>query len=1048
MNNKIFFKLLSTLIAVFSMSFSAVGQTNEWENPKVLDFNKEKQRASLRYYDTQEQAISGEARSSNQLVSLNGDWKFHFSETIADRPTDFYTQELDDSDWVTLPVPSNWEMHGHGIPIYTNVIYPFPANPPYVGNDVPVGTYRKVVTLPADWSSKQAILQFGSISGYAVIYVNGKKVGMNKTSKMQAEFDVTDALKDGENTIAVQVFKYHDGSYLEDQDMWRLGGLDRDVSLLLLPKTTIWDVEQRADLDAKYKDGLFASKIAIRNFDKAEQRGKLRTELFFEGKSVWKTENTFRSADSIIVVETKRRIPNVHKWTGEIPHLYRAVYTLVDDNGEVLTRTAMHAGFRKVEIKNAQLLVNGVPIYIKGVNRHEQHPTKGRAVDREDMIRDIKLMKELNINAVRNAHYPTDPLWYELCDEYGMYLVDEANIETHGMGAEWQAWFNKENHPAYREEWKAAHLDRIHRMFERSKNHPSIIIWSLGNESGNGPVFYEAYDWLKERDPLRPVQFEQAGENSNTDIVAPMYPHMNSIWTYAKATDKSRPYIMCEYAHAMGNSTGNFKDLWDIIKTYPHLQGGFIWEWMDHGMATDDGYGNKFWAYGGDLGGFHLQNDDNFVADGLVNPDRTVPHPGAYEVKKVYQNIDFVAEDLSNGKITITNGFHFKDLSDYTFTWEVIENGTVIETGEFEVNPAAGEKENVTLSLPAIDADKEYFLNVKALLKDDQPLLSASHVVAHEQLKISGDYFAQQGQDESDGLDIEKTADKLTFSNGKISGTFDLKKGELTQYTVNGTSVIQNFPIPYFWRAPTDNDFGNGMPEKLGIWRNAHVNRKVNSVDVRELGTHQYEIVTRYELTGIHVPYEVKYIVHADASVTVTASMDMGNRELPELPRFGMRMILDSQFENLSYYGRGPWENYIDRNYSSEIGIYKDNVDNQYFLEYMRPQESGNKTDVRWLRLLNNKGVGLEISGVQAIAFSATRYAVEELDPGMTKKQMHPYQLKKSKDIQLHVDWKQRGVAGDDSWGSLPHEPYRLMDKTYSYSYTIKAIADGGSRDE
>src|SRR5690606_19578331 len=510
-------------------------------------------------------------------------------------------------------------------------------------------------------------------------------------------------------------------------------------------KTTIWDVEQQADLDTKYKDGLFASKVSIRNFEKTEQRGKLQTELFFEGRSVWKKEDSFRSTDSIIVVEAKRRIPNVHKWNGEIPHLYRAVYTLVNDRGEVLTRTAVHAGFRRVEIKNAQLLVNGVPIYVKGVNRHEQHPTKGRAVSREDMIRDIQLMKELNINAVRNAHYPNDALWYELCDEYGMYLVDEANIETHGMGAEWQAWFNKDRHPAYREEWKAAHLDRIERMFERSKNHPSVIIWSLGNECGNGPVFYEAYDWLKERDPFRPVQFEQAGENSNTDIVAPMYPHMNSIWNYAKATDKSRPYIMCEYAHAIGNSTGNFKDLWDIIKTYPHLQGGFIWEWMDHGMATDDGYGNKFWAYGGDLGGFHLQNDDNFVADGLVNPDRTVPHPGAYEVKKVYQNIDFVAEDLSNGKITITNGFHFKDLSDYTFTWEVIENGTVIETGEFEVNPAAGEKENVTLSLPAIDADKEYFLNVKALLKDDQPLLSASHVVAHEQLKISGDYFAQQG---------------------------------------------------------------------------------------------------------------------------------------------------------------------------------------------------------------------------------------------------------------------------------------------------------------
>lgn len=1021
-------------------ALSVFAQPNEWENPQVLDFNKEKQRASLRYYDSEDKALFGDSESTKQVLSLNGAWKFHFAKTLAERPREFFRKEMDETNWKSIPVPSNWEMHGHGIPIYTNIVYPFPANPPYVGNDVPVGTYRRQIELPAGWQDKQAILQFGSISGYAVIYVNGKKVGMNKVSKMQAEFDVSDALQDGQNTIAVQIFKYHDGSYLEDQDMWRLGGLDRDVTLLLLPKMTIWDIEQYADLDGKYKDGIFTTKVAVRNFARNLEKGKIKVELFYDNRSVWKTEKFFHSPDSMLYVQATKKIANVHQWSGEIPNLYRAVYTLYNAGGEPIQSTAVHAGFRKIEIKNAQLLVNGVPIYVKGVNRHEQHPVKGRSVSQEDMIRDLQLMKELNINAVRNAHYPTDPRWYELCDEYGMYLVDEANIETHGMGAEWQAWFSKERHPAYREEWKHAHLDRIERMYERSKNHPSVIIWSLGNECGNGPVFYEAYDWLKQRDASRLVQFEQAGEHRNTDIVAPMYPHMNSIWHYAKATDKTRPYIMCEYAHAMGNSTGNFKDLWDIIKAYSHMQGGFIWEWMDHGMATDDGYGNKFWAYGGDLGGFHLQNDENFVADGLVNPDRTVPHPGAYEVKKTYQNIYFSTEDPSSGKLTVRNDFHFKDLSEHLFKWEVIENGIVVKTGTFDINAAAGEQRSITLDFPEMDVYKEYFLNVVAILKDDQPLLPAGHVVAYEQFKINGNYFEARTSSADGELKVEKTADELKFAHGRIHGVFNLKRGELTRYTINNISVLQSFPSPYFWRAPTDNDFGNGMPEKLGIWRNAHVNREIKSLNVIELAQGEHQITVQYDLTGIHVPYEIIYTVHADASVTVLARMDMSNRELPELPRFGMRMTLDRQFKNLQYYGRGPWENYIDRNYSSEIGIYRDEVENQYFLEYMRPQESGNKTDVRWLRLLNDQGIGVEVRGIQPIAFSATRYAVEELDPGMTKKQMHPYQVKKAPNIQLHVDLKQRGVAGDDSWGALPHAQYRLMDKQYTYGYTIKAI--------
>lgn len=501
---------------------------------------------------------------------------------------------------------------------------------------------------------------------------------------------------------------------------------------------------------------------------------------------------------------------------------------------------------------------------------------------------------------------------------------------------------------------------------------------------------------------------------------------------------------MCEYAHAMGNSTGNFKDLWDIIKTYPHMQGGFIWEWMDHGMKANDGYGTTYWAYGGDLGGFNLQNDDNFVADGLVNPDRTIPHPGAYEVKKVYQNVDFDGADIESGKLTVVNGFHFKDLQDYVFHWDLLADGISVKKGTFDVSIQPGQGKTVVLPFPALEEDKEYLVNVKAVLKHDLGLLEKDHVVANEQFGVKGDYFSRRlpGSVETAGIarEVTQTPTSLKFKYGNIRGEFDLQNGELKEYAYGDVRVIQDFPTPYFWRAPTDNDFGNGMPEKLGIWRNAHSNRKIKNVEVKASGNNQYEIITHYELTGIHVPYTVRYKLNEDGSVTVTAKLDRTGRDLPELPRYGMRMTLNRQFGNLSYYGRGPWENYIDRNYSSEIGLYQDDVENQYFQEYMRPQESGNKTDVRWFTLLDDQGVGLKVSGIQPIAFSATHYAVEELDPGMTKKQLHPFQIKKSRNIQLHVDLKQRGVAGDDSWGSLPHEQYRLMDSVYIYSYTIKAI--------
>ncbi|MDT0689994.1 glycoside hydrolase family 2 TIM barrel-domain containing protein [Salegentibacter sp. F188] len=1035
-------KLLLLLLMLFpAATFFAQDTGNEWENPTILDRNKEEGHAQFVLYHNEAAARTAAKEESEYLKSLNGTWEFDIVKTPGERPKDFFQADLNTDNWQNINVPSNWELEGFDIPIYTNVVYPFPKNPPFIDEEYnPVGSYRTSFTVPQDWDDKEIMLHFGSISGYAQIYVNGKEVGMTKASKTPAEFNVTPFLKEGENLLAVQVFRWHDGSYLEDQDFWRLSGIERDVYLQANPKTTIWDYWATSSLDEEYQDGIFNMNVDLRKFEGSKiRKPAVKVELINpEGEKVFSEEKKRLAQDENVQFSTT--IPDVQKWSGEFPNLYTYVITLSDRKGETLGVISGKTGFRKVEIKDAQLMVNGEPITVKGVNLHEHHGTKGHVPDREMMIKDIELMKRNNINAIRMSHYPHGIELYELADKYGMYVVDEANIETHAMGAELQGNFDKSVHPAYLPEWAPAHMDRVKRMVERTKNHPSIIIWSLGNESGNGQVFYDAYDWIKQKDTTRMVQFEQAGENRNTDIVAPMYPGIESMIAYAEDETKERPYIMCEYSHAMGNSNGNFQEYWDIINSSEHMQGGFIWDWVDQGLKAETEDGEMFWAYGGDLGGANLQNDQNFNANGLVDAGRN-PHPALQEVKKVHQNINF---EFNGQDLKITNKFNFTNLSNYNFKWELIANGEVVETGNFEVSAEPNQQETVNLNLPQL-GDKEYFLNTYAYTSEATALVPEGHEIAREQFLLGdADYFANIDQPATDeNLQHNVKNGILSFSTNTVTGEFDLKSGKLQKYNFKDadTEVISQFPEPYFWRAPTDNDFGNNMPEKLGAWKIAtNEDPTVNNVEVGEKTTEGLPVTVQYQLAEVDVPYTVEYLIKPNGDIQVTSSIDMTGQELPELPRFGMRMILPGDYENLFYYGRGPWENYQDRNTSSFVGKYEDKVSNQFTWTYIRPQESGYKTDVRWLALKDNQGKGIRIEGQQPLSFSALDIPTEQLDEGPKKVQRHPTDLEPQDKVFLHLDLKQRGLGGDTSWGRLPHKQYRLEDDTYSYTYTIELV--------
>ncbi|UZR98410.1 glycoside hydrolase family 2 TIM barrel-domain containing protein [Chondrinema litorale] len=1029
--------LFSAISILFLMSQIACAQTekNDWENPEIVEINKETPHASFMVYDSPKEAINDVYEKSAYYKILNGDWKFTFSKDVTSRPKDFYKTDLDDKNWNNIQVPSNWEIAGFGIPIYTNVNYPFPKNPPKITGDNSVGTYRKQFTIPSNWKGREVILHFNSISGAAFVFVNGQKVGISKVAKSPAEFDITPYLKEGENLLAVQVYRWHDGSYLEDQDFWRLSGIEQDVYLYSLPKQTIWDFFVNASLDESYQNGVMDATVNLRSFNSAIEKGAVLLEIFDEDGSnpIYSEEKLFDKTDSVNFTGT---FENIKMWSAETPHLHTCLISLKDAEGKTTLVTGTKIGFRTVEIKNAQLLVNGIPVLIKGVNLHIHNDVTGHVPDMETMLKDIKLMKQHNINAVRTSHYPQHPDWYKLCDKYGLYLVAEANIETHGMGAEFQAWFDKKQHPTYLPEWAPAHLDRIKRSVERDKNHPSVIIWSMGNECGNGPVFHDAYKWLKARDNSRVAMFEQAGEDWNTDIVAPMYPSMGHMKKYADATDKTRPFIMCEYSHAMGNSNGNFQEYWDVIMGSNHMQGGFIWDWVDQGLKTKNEKGEVFWAYGGDLGGENLPNDNNFCANGVVASDRT-PHPALTEVKKVYQNILFGWDDKEAGKVQIQNLYDFTNLDQFDFKWELVKNGQVEKTGNFSIKLAPHSSIEKAIDFGDItpESKDEYFVNIFAFTKNTSEMIPAKHEIAREQLVLSkGDIFGEVSNIEGK-LKVKNKNGKLNFTSENISGVFDTNNGTFESLSLDGEEIDQ-FPEPYFWRATTDNDYGNRMPEKSAIWRDAGTERKLEKVEVGKQNKNGQPIKVIYSLLDGKATYTIDYNILNNGAIEVTNTLK-AEEELPEIPRFGMRIQLPKSYNYLEYYGRGPEENYSDRNTASFTGIYEAKV-NEQKMPYIRPQEFGYHTDTRWIKLSDNQGNSLLIEGKQPLSFSALNVKTEDIDEGSHKRQMHPTDIVYQDFVTLHIDLAQRGLGGDDSWGKLPHEQYRLLGNNYSYSFIIK----------
>lgn len=1033
---KLFRVFLCTQIAATTLLAQNAARP-DWENPEVFAINKEDTRATALPYPSSELAVKDNYSASPYYKKLDGVWGFKWYPKVGDVPDGFYKESFDAKGWGTIPVPGNWEFNGHGIPMYVNTGFGFRAKPPYIDkNDSPTGLYRQYFDVPGNWDGRKVFLHFDAGTNSMYVWVNGQKVGYTQNSKSPAEFDITPYIKSGKNFLACEVHKYSDGSYLEDQDMWRLGGINRSVYLYSTAQTRIFDFFAHPDLDANYKNGIFSIDLKIKNYATSEQNQSVTVSVLDKsGKQVFsKSEKTSIPAGNVKDLKLSGTVGNPLKWTAETPDLYTLLIELKDNTGKTVEATSAKIGFRKIEIKDGQLLVNGRKIYMKGVNLHEFNYQTGNVVTEEVMRRNLKLMKELNINAVRTSHYPQPPLWYQLCDEYGIYLVAEANLESHGLG---YGPDNVSNFP----EWKNAHLDRIIRSVERDKNHPSVIVWSLGNESGNGKAFHDMYKWAKERDTSRPIQYEQAHWGENTDIVCPMYPSWGNMQDAAKK-DIGRPYILCEYAHAMGNSMGNFQDYWDLMRSSKNMQGGFIWEWYNHGYPTKDEQGRFYWAYGGDLGGYNKMNDGNFCMDGMISPDQQMlPH--THIVKKVYQNILFKAKDLNNGIITVVNDFGFTSLTNknFNYKWNLLCNGENVKSGSFEVAVAPGSQKDVKLNLPAMskEAGKEYFLQVYAYNKEKTDLLDAGYEVAKEELALPvNNYFATETSAEAGVVKVTKEQDKATAEAGNVVYEFSLKDGRtLLSVKNNNQRVFNQLPSLNFWRAPTDNDFGANDQTNLRAWEVAGINPEwkfTNTSESKAAATFAYQAV----LQGVRATVDVVYTVNADGSLSVSATYK-STGDNPEVMRFGMEMALPKEFKNYTWYGRGPWENYVDRNQDAFMGIWKNTVEKEAH-EYYRPQETGNKTDVRWLTLTDDNGKGIRIDGAQPLSVSALNIRTEDLDPGRSKKQQHWSDVLPADEVILNVDLFQRGVGGLNSWGARPLDQYRFRGKQYTYSYKVKFL--------
>lgn len=1014
-----------------------------WLDPEVNEVNTMAPRAAFFAYETENLAKADQKARSERYLSLEGKWKFNFSKDHDKAPRDFYSLKYDDSQWTDFPVPGILELNGYGDAIYSNNGYPwrtqFRPEPPFVEErNNYTGSYRKMVTVPADWKGERIYLHVGSATSNLTVWVNGKFVGYSEDSKVSAEFDLTKYLTPGkENLIAMQVMRWCDGSYLEDQDFWRFTGIAREVYLYARPQAHIADLFITPDLVNNYQDGTLEVKL---NAVGAKGETVMFSLKDKEGKEVAaQTAKVGGNGE----VKVNFNVKNPLKWTAETPNLY-TLYTTLMDGKQVAEVVPQRVGFRKVEIKNAQVLVNGQPVLFKGANRHELDPVTGYVVSMDRMLEDIRVMKELNINAVRTCHYPNDPRWYELCDIYGIYMVAEANIESHGMGYG-DKTLAKE--PTY----EKAHLERNESNIKIYKNHPSIIFWSVGNEAGYGPNFEKAYDLVKAYDPSRPCQYEQAGQNGKTDIFCPMYYDYGGCEWYAKG-DNPRPLIQCEYAHAMGNSMGGFKEYWDMVRKYPKYQGGFIWDFVDQGLRVKNKQGKTIYAYGGDFGRYPT-SDHNFNCNGIINPDRK-PNPHANEVRYYYQNIWATAKDLKAGEVEVYNENFFKSLDDVELQWTLESEGKVLANGRSALDIPAQQKRVVKLdgySLPA-DVKGEVVLNLDFVLKKAEPMLDAGYAVAREQFVVNPYTFptmesvlaVTSGKYDTRKVEKEEKVAWVTLSAGNTSVTFNHWNGWIDYLDVDGKPMLEEgYAItPDFWRAPTDNDYGAGTQRKLHAWKNPEMKMKSFKV-VENEGKAEKGVEVVYDMPSVEATLTMTYTLTPAGELVVNEAMTVNKdaKHKPELMRYGMQLVMPKAYNMLTYYGKGPGENYIDRNNGDRLGVYDAKVADQYW-GYVRPQESGNKTEVRYWQVKDENGKGLEFYSFAPMECSTLNYLASDLDDGWDKNahQSHSGDLTPRDFSVVKLAARQRGLACVNSWGAIPLEQYRMPYQDYSFTYVIRPL--------
>ena len=1021
-------QLMTGLFTVLALTAGA--QTfQEWRNPEINAVNRAPMHTNYFAFENADAAKKANKKQSTNYMTLNGTWKFNWVKDADSRPTDFWKTGFNDKGWDDLQVPAVWELNGYGDPIYVNVGYAwrnqFQNNPPEVPTENNhVGSYRREIVVPASWNGKDIIAHFGSVTSNMYLWVNGRYVGYSEDSKLEAEFDLTPYLKPGQkNLIAFQVFRWCDGSYLEDQDFFRYSGVGRDCYLYARNKKRIQDIRVTPDLDAAYQNGSLSINLDLKG------SGKVDLELVdTQGKQV-ATATANKSGLVTMNVE------NPKKWSAETPYLYTLRASMQGSN-EVIP---VKVGFRKIELKGDQILVNGKAVLFKGADRHEMDPDGGYVVSPERMLQDIQIMKQFNLNAVRTCHYPDDNLWYDLCDQYGIYVVAEANIESHGMG-----YGDKTlaKNPSY----KKAHLERNQRNVQRGFNHPSIIFWSLGNEAGDGPNFEQCYKWIKAEDPSRACQYEQARQKEHTDIFCPMYYDYNGMEKYGQRTDATKPLIQCEYAHAMGNSQGGFKEYWDLIRKYPNLQGGFIWDFVDQSCRWKGKDGVMIYAYGGDFNRFDA-SDNNFCDNGLISPDR-VPNPHMYEVGHFYQNIWTTPADLSKGEVNVFNENFFRDLSAYYMEWQVLKDGKVIRTGRVDdLKVAPQETAKITLNIGKTCTCKEWLLNVSYKLKNREGLLPAGFTVAKNQLTLN-DYKAPS----MDLKNVETTNvatvvpqiidnqyHYLIVKGNNFVAEFNKQNGYLSKYAVDGTEMLKEGAAltPNFWRAPTDNDMGAGLQNRYAAWKNPGL--KLVSLNSKTEND-QIVVNAEYDMKNVSAKLYLTYVINNEGAIKVTQKMTADkNAKVSPMFRFGMQMQMPKCFETVEYYGRGPVENYSDRNHSTDLGIYRQSVDEQFY-SYIRPQETGTKTDIRWWKQLNAGGNGLKVVGDAPFSASALHYTICSLDDGEQKDQRHSPEVQKADLTNLIIDKAQMGLGCVNSWGALPLPQYMLPYGDYEFTFILTPV--------